>query len=146
MKRTYLLILLLTLATISNAQLVKTLSKTSPLKTADWGTQPSSYVDGYLDMARVELSKTFSKKLVDSIVNNSWPSGYPVKWKNIDKGEVKVYKIGDFNNNFRGSFHGVITVLWVPYAENKTLWEGDFHLQPYDFFVFLPKEAVTIKE
>ena len=136
----------------ANAQPVaKNFSTKTPVKILQWGSRSVYQLDGYWEMARPQLLKKLSKKLVDSIENYNSEFYYPISLKSSldksdakrDKDELKMYLVATYNNNFNGSFHGVINVVWVPRAENKDWgglpWKNDF------FFIF-PQEAVEAKK
>ena len=129
----------------ADAQLIKALDKSHPVISADWGDRATSYADGYKDMIHVELKKSFSKALADSIMKNTCPNSCPLNWDYAKYADITCYYVGSYNNMFGGSFHGVEAVIWIPYNENKLLWDHGYQLRPFDFFVFLGKEFVKFK-
>ena len=55
---------------------------------------------------------------------------------------VKMYFIADFNHAEEGSAENRYAILWMPYAENKTFFEGDKWQR--DVFFFIEKKKIKI--
>jgi hypothetical protein len=142
-------ILLLLTITVKAQPAAKTFNTKAPVKIINWAGRSVYFADDYWTMARPQLEKKLSKALADSIITYAAEDLYPVTVKaalsNAErkpgKNDLKIYHVATFNNNYRGKFHGVIYVLWVPRAENKT-WAKDAAWQN-DFFIVLPKEDVA---
>lgn len=145
MKRNILLLALFIFSVTGYAQpLAKTFTK-QPVKSIDWGTKSTSFVDGFWEMAAKELEKKFTKKMVDSMVKYGESSMYYASGFDYAKKEdLKLYVVAEFNNNFGGKFRGVKYIVMVPYEENKELWRLD-RTKPNDFFLVFPKEAVVLQ-
>jgi hypothetical protein len=150
MKKIIFCIAIFLFAITVQAQVVaKTFSTKTPVKILSWGSRSVYLLDGYWEMATPQLEKKLSKKLVDSIKNYNSEFDYPVSLKSSlenneakpNKGDLKMYLVATYNNNFNGKFHGVVNIIWVPRAENKNwggfAWKNDF------FFIF-PKDAVEV--
>lgn len=142
-------ILMLLTITVKAQPAAKNFNTKAPVKIINWAGRSVYFAPDYWTMARPQLTKKLSQPLVDSIVTYAAEELYPpaVKAALIDteikpgKNDLKIYHVATFNNNYRGKFHGVIYVLWVPRAENKN-WAKDAAWQN-DFFIVLPKEDVA---
>jgi hypothetical protein len=144
MKQNFVLFVILLISLASGAQsLTKTLDKNHPVKTIEWGSRSTTFVDGFWEMVEPQLKKQFSKKLVDSIITYSMSMYYPSRLDKIDS--INLYYIASISNNFGGSFHGMMSLLWVPYEENKFLWKYN-RTRPNDFFMIFPKSAVVLEK
>jgi len=131
----------------------KTFSTKTPVTIVSWGNRSVYQMKGYWEMATPQLEKKFSKNLADSIKSYTSEIYYPTAFTHSlenekatpNKNDLKMYLVGTFDNNFNGSFHGVIDVIWVPRAENNN-WTGATVLWDRDFFMLFPKEAVAVKK
>jgi putative Ca2+/H+ antiporter (TMEM165/GDT1 family) len=136
-------------ATAYAQPVAKTFSTKTPVKILEWGSRSVYLLDGYWEMATPQLQKKLSKKLVDSIKNYNSEFEYPASLKTSlenneakpDKNDLKMYLVATYNNNFNGTFHGVVNIIWVPRAENKN-WSG--FIWKNDFFFIFPKDAVEV--
>jgi hypothetical protein len=151
MKNFIAVTILILLAATSKAQtFAASFSIATPVKITSWGSRSVHFVSGYWDMARPQLEKKLSKRLVDSIISYSAEYLYPDDLRTSlanndfkpDKNDLKMYLVASFDNNFNGTFHGVIYVVRVPVSENKT-WAYDDDWKS-DLFIILPKEAVKL--
>ncbi len=137
---------------IANAQTVATsFSKKDKVEINRWDARGVLFLRGYWEMAKPQLAKKFSSSLVDSIVNyasaNTYPDGLTEFLSKDDesslaiKNKLKVYLVGQFDNNTNGTFYGVEYVLWLPKEENKN-WKPEI-VWEHDVFIVIPKDAVV---
>ena len=121
-------------------------SREHPVKSVNWGGMSTTFVDGFWEMVMPQLRKVFTKKLADSIDRYSMFMYQPAFFrlaKNEARDTLKIYQVAEFNNNFGGTFHGVMYLLLVQYAENKQMW-GPADRQHDDFFLVLNKKDVEL--
>lgn len=142
MKRNILLLLLSFVAFSTVAQPRAKKFTRQAVKSVQWGTKSSKFVDGFLEMMTKELEKKFTQKLVDSILLSSYASDY-FNQAYVKKEDLKLFVVAEFDNNFGGVFRGVRYIVMVPYGENKELWS--LNSPPRDIFLVFPKEGVTLQ-
>ena len=106
----------------------------------------------FWEMAKPQLAKKFRNDLVEKIIAQSstykFPSGLDESMSNDadsakpNRNDLKMYFVGEFDNNSNGQFHYVEYIIWIPADENKewnpaTKWEQDV-------FIIIPKDAVEL--
>ena len=148
MKQFIIILLLFAYSQLHAQTLANKFSREHPVKSVNWGGMSTTFVDGFWEMVMPQLRKVFTKKIADSIERYSLFMSQPAFFrigKNEARDTLKIYKVAEFNNNFGGSFHGVMYLLMVPFNENKQLW-GPADRQNYDFFLVLNKNDVVLEK
>jgi hypothetical protein len=140
---------------IASAQTVATsFSKKKKVEVTNWDARGVLFLGSYWNMAKPQLTKMFSGSLVDSIVNYSSADTYPTGLNQFlssenepdlrIKNRLRVYLVGQFDNNTNGTFYGVEYILWLPKDENKNFKPGI--VWEHDIFILIKKDAVKAKQ